>query len=106
MALDSRLDYCILLFYNIPEKDIARLGLERVQNCLARVVTKAPCFSRSPQDKKNSIIGIQMVVYLQTVDFSSEWCSVYGKKHRFRHQSVTLSDRVSLFFTDSCLFFK
>ena len=29
----------------MPEKDIARL--QRVQNCLARVVTKAPIFSRS-----------------------------------------------------------
>ena len=29
----------------MPEKDIARL--QRVQNCLARVVTKAPRFSRS-----------------------------------------------------------
>ena len=33
------------LFHNMPEKDIARL--QRVQNCLARVVTKAPRFSRS-----------------------------------------------------------
>ena len=30
---------------NMPEKDIARL--QRVQNCLARVVTKVPRFSRS-----------------------------------------------------------
>ena len=29
----------------MPEKDIARL--QRIQNCLARVVTKAPRFSRS-----------------------------------------------------------
>ena len=29
----------------MPEKDIARL--QRVQNCLARVVTKAPRLSRS-----------------------------------------------------------
>ena len=33
------------VFHNMPEKDIARL--QRVQNCLARVVTKAPRFSRS-----------------------------------------------------------
>ena len=46
MALvSSKLDYCNSLFYNIPGKDIARL--QRVQNCLARVVTKAPHFSRS-----------------------------------------------------------
>ena len=43
--VSSKLDYCNSLFHNMPEKDIA--GLQRVQNCLARVVTKAPRFSRS-----------------------------------------------------------
>ena len=43
--VSSKLDYCNSLFHNMPEKDIARL--QRVQNCLARVVTKAPRFSRS-----------------------------------------------------------
>ena len=43
--VSSRLDYCNSLFHNIPEKDIARL--QRVQNCLASVVTNAPRFSRS-----------------------------------------------------------
>ena len=43
--VSSKLDYCNSLFRNMPEKDIARL--QRVQNCLARVVTKAPRFSRS-----------------------------------------------------------
>ena len=32
-------------FHNMPEKDIARL--QRVQNCVARVVANAPRFSRS-----------------------------------------------------------
>ena len=41
----SKLDYCNSLFHNMPEKEIARL--QRVQNCLARVVTNAPRFSRS-----------------------------------------------------------
>ena len=41
--VSSKLDYCNSLFHNMPEKDIARL--QRVQNCLARVVTKAPRFS-------------------------------------------------------------
>ena len=41
----SLLDYCNSLFYNIPENDIDRL--QRVLNRLARVVTKAPRFSRS-----------------------------------------------------------
>ena len=46
MALvGSELDYCNSLFHNMPEKDIARL--QCVQNCLARVVTNAPRFSRS-----------------------------------------------------------
>ena len=43
--VSSKLDYCKSFFQNMPEKDIARL--HRVQNCLARVVTKAPRFSRS-----------------------------------------------------------
>ena len=43
--VSSKLDYCNSLFHNMPGKDIARL--QRVQNCLARVVTKAPRFSRS-----------------------------------------------------------
>ena len=42
--VSSKLDYCNSLFHNMPEKDIARL--QRVQNCLARVVTNAPRFSR------------------------------------------------------------
>ena len=43
--VSSKLDYCNSLFHNMPEKDISRL--HRVQNCLARVVTNAPRFSRS-----------------------------------------------------------
>ena len=43
--VSSKLDYCNSLFHNMPEKDIARL--QRVQNCLARVVTEAHRFSRS-----------------------------------------------------------
>ena len=38
--VSSKLDYCNSLFHNMPEKDIARL--QRVPNCLARVVTKTP----------------------------------------------------------------
>ena len=41
----SKLDYCNSPFHNMPDKDITRL--QRVQNCLARVVTNAPRFSRS-----------------------------------------------------------
>ena len=43
--VSSKLDYCNSLFHNMPDKDIARL--QRIQNCLSRVVTKAPRFSRS-----------------------------------------------------------
>ena len=45
VLVSCKLDYCNLIFHNMPEKDIARL--QRVQNCLARVVNKAPRFSRS-----------------------------------------------------------
>ena len=43
--VSSRLDYCNSLLYNTANKDIARL--QRVQNCLARVVTHSPRFSSS-----------------------------------------------------------
>ena len=43
--VSSKLDYCNSLFHNIPEKEIAKL--QRVKNCLARVVTKTPRFSSS-----------------------------------------------------------
>ena len=41
----SKLDYCNSLVHEIPAKDLQKS--QRVQNCLARVVTKVPCFSRS-----------------------------------------------------------
>ena len=50
--VSSKLDYCNSLFYDIPKKDIARL--QRLQNCLARVVTKAPRFNRSTPILKRS----------------------------------------------------
>ena len=46
MALvTSKLDYCNSLLHEIPAKDLHKL--QRVQNCLAKVVTKALRFSRS-----------------------------------------------------------
>ena len=46
MALiSSRLDYCNSLLNNIAKRDLAKL--QRVQNCLARVVLRAPRFSLS-----------------------------------------------------------
>ena len=41
----SRLDYCNSLFSGINGKELTRL--QRIQNCLARVVSGAPRFSRS-----------------------------------------------------------
>lgn len=41
----SRLDYCNSLLFGLPDRDIKRL--QRVQNCLARVVTKSPPLTRS-----------------------------------------------------------
>ena len=41
----SKLDYCNSLLHKIPAKDLHQL--QRVQNCLATIVTKAPRFSRS-----------------------------------------------------------
>ena len=41
----SHLDYCNSLLYNLPDRDIERS--QRVQNCPARVVCKASCFSGS-----------------------------------------------------------
>ena len=41
----SKLDYCNSLLHEIPAKNLQKI--QCVQNCLARVVTKAPRFSRS-----------------------------------------------------------
>ncbi|MEG7521965.1 MAG: hypothetical protein M3H12_02550, partial [Chromatiales bacterium] len=43
--VSSGLDYCNSLLYNIAGKDITKV--QRVQNCLARVVTRSPRFFRS-----------------------------------------------------------
>ena len=59
MALvSSKLDYCNSLFHNMPEKDIAIL--QRVQNCLTRVVTKAPRFSRSVNSTTFTLASCQV----------------------------------------------
>ena len=42
--ISSILDYCNSILYNSANKDITKL--HRVQNCLARVVTRSPFFSR------------------------------------------------------------
>ena len=43
--VSSKLDHCNSLLQEIPAKDLHEL--QRVQNCLTRVVTKPPRFSRS-----------------------------------------------------------
>ena len=43
--VSTRLDYCTLLLYDVTDIDLLRL--QRVQNRLARLVTKSPSFSRS-----------------------------------------------------------
>ena len=43
--ISSRLDYCNSLLNNIAKQDVSKL--QRVQNCLARVVLRAPRFSPS-----------------------------------------------------------
>ena len=45
VLVNSRLDYCNSLYHNIALKDI--LKLQRVQNSLARAVTRSPRFSHS-----------------------------------------------------------
>ena len=44
-VMSSRLDYCNSLLYGIADIDVTRL--QRVQNQLARLVTKSPPFTRS-----------------------------------------------------------
>ena len=62
--VSSKLDYCNSLFHNMPEKDIARL--QRVQNCLARVVTNAPRFSRSlPILKRLHWLPVKFCIYFK-----------------------------------------
>ena len=41
--IGSKLDYCNSVLFNVTEKEIYS-KLQGVQNCLARVVTKSPCF--------------------------------------------------------------
>ena len=43
--ISSRLDYCNSLINNIAKQDLSKL--QRVQNCLARVILRAPRFSPS-----------------------------------------------------------
>ena len=45
VLVSSRLDYCNSLLHNTANEDIAKL--QRIQNCLARVVRRSPRFSRS-----------------------------------------------------------
>ena len=64
--VSSRLDYCNSLLHNIAIKDITKL--QRVQNCLARVVTRSPRFSRSvPLLKSLHWLPVQYRIFLRSV---------------------------------------
>ena len=112
--VSSKLDYCNSLFHNMPEKDIARL--QRVQNCLARVVTKAPRLSRSfPILKRLHRLPVKFRIHFKICaitfrtlkDRLSDWYGISGQAQIWfssylqnRHQSVkikdTFSDKVTL----------
>ena len=64
--VSSRLDYCNSLLYNTANKDIAKL--QRVQNCLARLVTRSPRFSRS----------VPLLTALATCALSHHFQNVYN----------------------------
>ena len=61
----SKLDYCNSLLHEIPAKDLQKL--QRVQNCLARVVTKAPRFNRS----------IPLLKSLHCLEYNSKYVLLY-----------------------------
>ena len=64
----SKQDYCNCLLHEIPAKDIHKL--QRVQNCLARVVTKAPRFSRSiPLLKSLHWLPIKFIIQFKICPF-------------------------------------
>ena len=66
----SKLDYRNSLLHEIPAKDLQKL--QRVQNCLARVVTKAPRFSPSIPLLKNHYIGFQ-----SSLEYNSKYVLLY-----------------------------
>ena len=71
----SKLDYCTSLLHEIPTKDLQKL--QRVQNCLARVVTKAPRFSRSiPLLKSLQWISIEFRIQFKICTFVFS-CLIY-----------------------------
>ena len=68
--VSSKLDYCNSLFHNMPENDFARL--QRVQNCLARVVTKVPRFSRSiPISKRLHWLPVKFRIHFEICKITS-----------------------------------
>ena len=56
--ISTRLDYCNSLLNNIAKQDLSKL--QRVQNCLARVVLRAPRFSPSLPLLKQ-LTGFQLI---------------------------------------------
>ena len=116
MALvTSKLDYCNSLLHEIPAKDLQKL--QRVQNCFARVVTKAPRFSRSiPLLKSLHWLPIKFRIqlkictfvfrclndgqpsYLSSLIFSADICDQTIQKNSKYHVSELSSVRVPFLF--------
>ena len=57
----SRLDYCNSVFHNIAIIDITK---PRVQNCLARVVTRSPRFTHSKPLLKSAVASCPISYHL------------------------------------------
>jgi len=64
---NSRLDYCYSLLYNIAYKAI--LKLQRVQNCLGRVVRRSPRFSHCPTSEISSLVPFSISQKFQTLHY-------------------------------------
>ena len=63
--ISSRLDYCNSLINNIAKQDLSKL--QRVQNCLARVILRAPRFSPSlPLLKQLHWLPVNYRTYMST----------------------------------------
>ena len=82
--VSSRLDYC--LYHNIAHKDI--LKLQRVQNCLARVVTRSPRFSHSvPALKSLHWLPVRYRILLRSVQLRIKYFHP-SNQHIYIHCSL------------------
>ena len=82
----SRLDYCNSLFHNIAIKDITKL--QRVQNCLARVVTRSPRFTPSkPLLKSLHWLPVQYRIMFQMC--TTTYQALSSKQPSYLHTLLT-----------------